>query len=184
MTAPVLSDALTLFDDTITTSVTAAQLLVNTAAPGAVQSGIDFAALGSALLDFGQVGGDVGNVFAQDFQAVINEALTAGILASSIVADIETAISTAATIAAAAGGAAAAAVPTVSSVLAQVQEQITTNATYLNTVFQNAKGQPASNLPAGLEAQVLGGQIVFQQDIEVFSLGACEFVVTGVSGVS
>jgi hypothetical protein len=56
--------------------------------------------------------------------------------------------------------------PTVSSVLAQVQEEITTTATSLNTIFQNAKGQTPANLPASFEAQLLGGQIVFQQDID------------------
>lgn len=55
---------------------------------------------------------------------------------------------------------------TVSSVLAQVQAEITTTATSLNTIFQNAKAQPAGNLPASFEAQLLGGQIVFQQDID------------------
>lgn len=56
--------------------------------------------------------------------------------------------------------------PTVSSVLAQVQQEITTTATSLNTIFQNAKAQPAGNIPASFEAQLLGGQIVFQQDID------------------
>jgi hypothetical protein len=56
--------------------------------------------------------------------------------------------------------------PTVSSVLAQVQEEIATTATTLNTIFENAKAQPAGNIPASFEAQLLGGQIVFQQDID------------------
>ena len=172
MTSPVFSDALTLFDDTVTVSVTAAELLVDILPSGAVQSGIDFDALGSALLDFGQVAGDVGNVFAQDFKAVITEVLNAATLAAQIVTAIEGAVEIAGKIAFLAGaGAAAAAVPvtpaaaaeeedtvTVSSVLAQVQEEIATTAALLNTVFQSAADD--------LEAQVLGGQIVFQQDID------------------
>jgi hypothetical protein len=89
MTSPVFSDALSQYEAAVTTSVTAARAQVNTAAPGAVQSGIDFAALGSADLDFLQVGGDAINVFCQTFEAVITEALSAGILASSIISAIE-----------------------------------------------------------------------------------------------
>ncbi len=171
MTAPVFSDVLTLFDDTVTASVTGAELLVDLSPSGGVQSGINFDALGSALLDFGQVAGDVGNVFAEDFKAVITEVLNAATLATTIVGAITSAVKIAGEIArdtAPAAGAAAAAVPvtsaadtvTVSSVLAQVQQEITTTATLLNTVFQNAANTP------GIEAQVLGGQVVFQQDID------------------
>jgi len=166
MTAPVFSDALALFDDTVTASVTGAELLVDLAPSGAVQSGIDFDALGSALLDFGQVAGDVGNVFAQDFKAVITEVLNAATLAAQIVNDILSAGKIAVKIAAlaseAAGGAAAVAAPadtvTVSSVLAQVQEEIATTSALLNTIFPDTTDD--------LEAQVLGGQIVFQQNID------------------
>jgi hypothetical protein len=174
---PVFSTAQALFDNTVNPAVINARATVNTAPPGAVQSGIDFAALGAADLDFLQVGGDVGQVFAQDFEAVISEALSAGILAAGIIGDIENvpvpvasvAAAMAATTAAASGGAAApaAAAPTVSSVLAQVQQQASANATLLNTVFQDAKSAPVSdNLPAGNELQVLGGQILFQQNID------------------
>jgi hypothetical protein len=162
MTSPVFSDALALFDDTVTVSVTAAELLVDIAPSGAVQSGIDFEALGSALLDFGQVAGDVGNVFAEDFKAVITEVLNAATLAAQIAAAIHGAVIIAGKIAdlaaSAAGVAAAADTVTVSSVLAQVKEEIATTATALSTVFQNATDD--------LEAQVLGGQVVFQQDID------------------
>lgn len=58
--------------------------------------------------------------------------------------------------------------PTVSSVLAQVQTQDAANLTLVNTVFTDAKSQPDSNVPAGFEAQLLGGQILFQQDISAF----------------
>jgi hypothetical protein len=95
MTSPVFSDAQTLFDNTVTTSVTNARAQVNTAPPGAVQSGIDFAALGSADLDFLQLAGDVGIVFAQDFEAPISELLSAGILATGIISNIEGAIGSA-----------------------------------------------------------------------------------------
>jgi hypothetical protein len=175
-TNPVFSDAQTLFDNTVTTSVTNARAAVNTAPPGAAQSGIDFAALGAADLDFLQVGGDVGIVFAQDFEAPISEALSAGILATGIIADIESAIQIGVSAAGAGAGAAPAAVAaaapaaaavTVSSVLAQVQQEASANATLLNTVFQDAKSAPVSdNLPAGNELQVLGGQILFQRDID------------------
>jgi hypothetical protein len=83
------SDAQTLFDNTITTSVNTARAAVNTAPPGAVQSGIDFTALGAADLYFLQVAADVGLVFSQDFEAPISEALSAGILATSIIGAIE-----------------------------------------------------------------------------------------------
>jgi hypothetical protein len=58
---------------------------------------------------------------------------------------------------------------TASSVLAQVQQQATTNLTLVNSVFSDAQSQgPNANLPAGFEAQFLGGQILFQQDINAF----------------
>jgi hypothetical protein len=89
MTSPVFSDALTQYETVVTNSVTTARAQVNAAAPGAVQSGIDFNALISADLDFLQVGGDAINVFAQTFEAIITEALSAGILATSIISAIE-----------------------------------------------------------------------------------------------
>ena len=89
MTSPVFSDAVTQYDATITASVTNARAQVNAAVPGAVQSSIDFNSLISADLDFLQVGGDAINVFCQTFEAVITEALSAGILATSIIGAIE-----------------------------------------------------------------------------------------------
>ena len=64
-----------LLEANINPAVAAAQAAVQLTPPGAVQSAIGFAALGSASLDFVQLAGDVGNVFAQDFQAVILEGL-------------------------------------------------------------------------------------------------------------
>jgi hypothetical protein len=89
MTAPASS-----FSDVITSLegalASAAELaVVNTSPPGAVQSGIDFVALATAFADFGQLSGDVIQVFAQDFEAVITEALSAADLAAGIIADIE-----------------------------------------------------------------------------------------------
>jgi len=187
MTTPVttFTDAVNTFYGAFDTQVANAQAAVNTTPPGAVQSGIDFDVLGTVLLDFGQVAADAVNVFAQDFEAIISETLaaigdvlSAGILASSIVSNIEEAISIgvtagagaapAAIAAAASGGAAApAATVTVSSVLAQVQQQATTNLTLLNTVFQNTKGGPLP-VPTGNEGQFLGGQILFQQNVSAF----------------
>ena len=54
---------------------------------------------------------------------------------------------------------------TVSSVLAQVQAEATTNLNTANTVFTALKADTPSNLPGGLEGQVIGGQILFQQYI-------------------
>jgi hypothetical protein len=166
MTAPAFSDALTLFDETINTSITNAESAVDSAPAGAVQSGIDIDSLGTALLDFAQVAGDVGDVFAETFEAVINEALTAGILAASIINAIEAGILAALPPPPKEAVAVAADTVTVSSVLAQVQEEITTTATLLNTVKQNADEQTPANIPAGLEVQVLGGQLLFQQNID------------------
>lgn len=60
--------------------------------PGVVQGDINYTALLTALADFGLVTADAINVFAQDFQAIILEALNVGILAATIVADIEGAV--------------------------------------------------------------------------------------------
>jgi hypothetical protein len=164
--------------NTFTDAISGATATVNTAPPGAVQSGIDYDALVTAVADFALVGADAVNVFAEDFQAIILEALSAGILAAGIIGDIEgipkpgvvSSVAPAVAAAGAQGGAAApAATVTASSVLAQVQQQATTNLTLLNTVFQDAKSQGQyANLPAGFEAQFLGGQILFQQDINAF----------------
>ena len=75
----------------INPAVAAAQAAVQLAPPGAVQSAIDFASLGSASLDFLQVAGDVGNVFAQDFFDVISEGLAVAQLVAAIIGDAETA---------------------------------------------------------------------------------------------
>lgn len=93
MTTPTSS-----FSDVITSLegalASAAELaVVNTSPAGAVQSGIDFVALATAFADFGQLSGDVIQVFAQDFEAVISEALAAGSLATAIIGDIEGGIS-------------------------------------------------------------------------------------------
>jgi len=160
-------------------AVTAASLALNTSPPGATQSGIDFNALISLGLDFAVEAGNVGNVFAQMFEAVITEVLAAASLATGIVSDIEAAISigidAGKTAGAAAAASAAAAAPatttTVSSVLAQVQAQAATNLTLVQSVFQDATTQASGtygNVTAGLEAQVLGGQILVQQDINAF----------------
>lgn len=57
--------------------------------PGVVQGEINYNSLLTGLADFGLVTADAINVFAEDFQAIILEGLTAGILASSIVTNIE-----------------------------------------------------------------------------------------------
>jgi hypothetical protein len=62
--------------------------------------------------------------------------------------------------------AAAATTDTASSVLVQVQQAAAANGTLVNTVFQNAKAQPGGNFAAAYEGQLLGGQILFQQDID------------------
>ena len=158
-------------EPTINPAITNAQAAVNTAPPGAVQSDIDFTALGTALLDYVQVAGDVGNVFAQTFFATITENLAIAQLVAGIIGDIEGAISAATGIVGVAKdvadtpAATPAATVTASSVLVQVQQQATANLNSVNTVFQDARSEPGSNFPAGLEAQVLGGQILFQQDI-------------------
>jgi hypothetical protein len=156
-------------------AVTAASLALNTSPPGAVQSGIDFNALVSLALDFAVEAGNVGNVFAQMFEAVISEVLAAANLAAGIVSDIEGAITIGIT-AGKAGAAAAAAsstatTETVSSVVAQVQQQAASNLTLVNSVFQDAQTQASGtygNDTAGLEAQVLGGQVLVQRDVNAF----------------
>ena len=73
-----------LLEANINPAVTAAQAAVELTPPGAVQSAIDFGSLGLAALDFVQVAGDVGNVFAQDFEAVITEGLAVANLIAGI----------------------------------------------------------------------------------------------------
>lgn len=154
--------------------VAAASLALNTSPPGAVQSGIDFNALVSLALDFAVEAGNVGNVFAQMFEAVISEVLAAANLAAGIISDIEGAITigiTSGKAGAAAAASSATTTETVSNVLAQVQEQAATNLTLVKSVFQDAQTQASGtygNNTAGLEAQVLGGQVLVQQDINAF----------------
>jgi hypothetical protein len=140
--------------------------------PGVVQGEINYTVLLTALGDFGFVTADAVNVFAEDFQAIILEALTAGILATGIVADIESAIqigTNAPKPAVIAAAAAPADTVTASSLLAQLLQQDAANLTLVKNVFANAQGQGQyANLPAGFEAQFLGGQILFQQDISAF----------------
>jgi hypothetical protein len=58
---------------------------------------------------------------------------------------------------------------TASSVLAQLQTQDDANLALVKSVFADAQSQgPYVNLPAGFEAQFLGGQQLFQQDINTF----------------
>jgi hypothetical protein len=73
-----------ILEATINPAVAAAQAVVVLSPPGAVQSGIDFTALGTAALDFVQLAGDVGNVFCEDFEAVITEGLAVGQLIAGI----------------------------------------------------------------------------------------------------
>lgn len=84
-----MSDAYSTFYD----AVSGATATANTAPPGAVQAAIDYNALVTAVADFALVTADAVNVFAEDFQAIISEALSAGILAASIVGDVEGGIS-------------------------------------------------------------------------------------------
>jgi hypothetical protein len=88
--------------------------------------------------------------------------LAAATPASSIVTNIETAGSSVPK------GAAAIGTPTASEVLAQVQQQSSAALTALNTAFTQANELPAFNTTAGIEAQFLGGQILFQQNLNTF----------------
>ena len=131
--------------------------------PGVVQGEINYNVLLTALGDFAIVTADAVNVFAEDFQAIILEALTAGILASSIVGNIESAILIGESapkpgVATAQSSVAAPAVTvTASSLLAQLLQQDAANLTLVKNVFSNAQGQEQyANLPAGFEAQFLG----------------------------
>jgi hypothetical protein len=85
----MMSQALSMFESTISTPVTNARAALNTAPPGAVQSGYGFDALASASVNLLQVAADALHAFNKDFESPISEALSAGILAASIIADIE-----------------------------------------------------------------------------------------------
>jgi hypothetical protein len=74
-----------LLEANINAAVATAQAALVLSPPGATQSGIDFTALGNASLDFVQLAGDVGNVFCQDFEAVITEGLAVGQLVAAII---------------------------------------------------------------------------------------------------
>jgi hypothetical protein len=168
MTSPyTFSEALALVEATVddTTLVTNFVANTSTVPPGVAMIEADVNALLNLTLYYGQVGGDLVNVFAEQFQAIILEALAAGTLAAAIVGNIETAA------AGAAGGAKPGAVtsnPTASQVLAQVQQQSAAALTALNTAFTQANELPAFNTTAGIEAQFLGGQILFQQNLDTF----------------
>ncbi len=146
-----------------TTLVTNLVANTSTVPAGVAQIGADIDALVSLNFYYGQVGGDLVNVFAQQFQAIILEALAAATLASSIVTNIETAGSSVPK------GAAAIGTPTASEVLASVQQQSAAALTALNTAFSDVNSNlPAFNTTAGIEAQFLGGQILFQQNLDTF----------------
>jgi hypothetical protein len=57
---------------------------------------------------------------------------------------------------------------TVSSVLAQVQAEATTNLDTITSVYAACLAEPAQNLPAGFEGQVLGGHFLFQQNVSAY----------------
>jgi hypothetical protein len=74
-----------LLETNINAAVATAQAALDLSPAGATQSGIDFTALGTASLDFVQLAGDVGNVFCQDFEAVITEGLAVANLVAAII---------------------------------------------------------------------------------------------------
>jgi hypothetical protein len=170
MTSPyTFSEALALVESTVDGTTLVTNLVANTSTvpPGVAQIEADIDALVSLTLYYGQVGGDLVNVFAQQFQAIILETLAAATLASSIVTNIETAFLIPA--AGAPKGAAATSSPTASEVLALVQQQSAAALTALNTAFSDVNSNlPAFNTTAGIEAQFLGGQILFQQNLDTF----------------
>jgi hypothetical protein len=179
MTSPyTFSEALQLVESTVddTTIVTNFVANTSTVPPGVAMIEADINALLNLALYYGQVGGDLVNVFAQQFQAIILETLAAAQLASSIVGNIEQAIAIALVPPAAAANptlaaAATSSPPTASQVLAQVQQQSAAALTALNTAFTDINDQttiPAFNTTAGIEAQFVGGQILFQQNLDTF----------------
>jgi hypothetical protein len=74
-----------LLEANINAAVATAQAALDLSPAGATQSGIDFTALGNASLDFVQLAGDAGNVFCQDFEAVISEGLSVAQLVTAII---------------------------------------------------------------------------------------------------
>jgi len=171
MTSPyTFSEALALVESTVdgTTLVTNFVANTSTVPPGVAMIEADVQALINLGLYYGQVGGDLVNVFAEQFQAIILEALAAGTLASSIVSNVEEAI----TIGVSTPKSAAATTnPTASEVLAQVQQQSAAALAALNSAFTDINDQtkiPAFNTTAGIEAQFVGGQILFQQNLDTF----------------
>ncbi|WP_343577733.1 hypothetical protein [Mycobacterium sp.] len=91
MTSPNMTTAFNAFYSAVGNPA----VTTNTSPPGAVQSGIDYNALITAVGDFGLLTADAVNVFAEDFQAAITEALAAANLATSIVIAVEGGISAA-----------------------------------------------------------------------------------------
>lgn len=87
MTSPTttMTDALNAFN----TAMNNATATTNTSPPGAVQAGINYGALITAVADFGLLSADAFNVFLQDFDVAINDAFNAANLALSIVSVIE-----------------------------------------------------------------------------------------------
>jgi hypothetical protein len=172
MTSPyTFSEALALVEATVDGTTLVTNLVANTSTvpPGVAMIEADVNALINLNLYYGQVGGDLVNVFAEQFQAIILETLAAATLASSIVNNVEGAIQ----IGSGTAGHAAAATgnPTASEVLAQVQQQSTTALTALNTAFTDINDTtkiPPFNTTAGIEAQFVGGQILFQQNLDTF----------------
>jgi hypothetical protein len=94
MTSYTFSEALALVESTVddTTLVTNFVANTSTVPPGVAMIEADIDALLNLTLYYGQVGGDLVNVFAQQFQAIILETLAAATLASNIVSNIEAAI--------------------------------------------------------------------------------------------
>jgi hypothetical protein len=167
------SEALALVESTVDGTTLVTNLVANTSTvpPGVAMIEADVDALLNLGLYYGQVGGDLVNVFAQQFQAIILETLAAATLASSIVTNIETALTIPTDAAGAAKSAAVADSPTASEVLAQVQEQSAAALAALNTAFTDVNDPTkiaAFNTTAGIEAQFLGGQILFQQNLDTF----------------
>jgi hypothetical protein len=169
MTSPyTFSEALALVEATVDGTTLVTNLVANTSTvpPGVAMIEADVDALVNLGLYFGQVAGDAVNVFAEQFQAIILEALAAATLASSIVGNVLTAVGAAAS--SAPKGAAATSGQTASEVLALVQQQSAAALTALNTAFSQGNELPAFNTTAGIEAQFLGGQILFQQNLDTF----------------
>ena len=174
MTSPyTFSEALALVESTVDGTSLVTNFLANTSTvpSGVLMIEADIDAFVSLSLYYGQVGGDLVNVFAEQFQAIILETLAAATLASSIVGNIESAISigtgTTGSILVRAVSAATDAT-TASEVLALVQEQSATALAALNSAFSDSNNLPAFNTTAGIEGQFLGGQILFQQNLDTF----------------